>query len=77
MNRHQFSPLDQFGLVATLEKVPWTPVPSGHAPGVGREQPLHTMRKIGGWSTDQKMEVIGHQHEADEFPAGSGDLSSQ
>jgi len=31
----------------------------------------------GEWGTDQEMEVIGHQDEADDFPPGPGDLSGQ
>ena len=52
-------------------------MPDRHAPGVGREEPLHARREAGYRGADHEVEVIRHQDEADDRPPGPGNSSGQ
>lgn len=67
--------LDHLGLVTPLEDVAGPSPTSGEMEGVAGEERLHATREVGPWRPQENVEVVGHEDEGEDHPAGPDDDS--
>src|SRR5271157_407803 len=69
--------LDQSGFEAAMGEVARSTMPLGVPVGVTGDEVLHAPRQVGLGPTEEKLELVGHEHETQQVPTEPSDRSLQ
>ena len=68
---------DHLGLEPPLEQVSRPSPPAQGPMGIGRKKSLHAPRQVGPRRLEQQVEMVAHQHEAEQQPTPARDSALQ